>query len=90
VRAAVSGISLDHGIFEAGYCGAMSDYPSSPPPVDADRDTAYEEVPDPEAAVDDPELHPPREDADREVTGYDEFQEENATTSLDQPSEDLE
>lgn len=69
----------------------MSDF-ETPAPDDADRavdDT--EDAVDPEAPTDSPAVHPPREDADRVVPGMedpeDAFQEENAGTSLDQPSD---
>jgi hypothetical protein len=70
----------------------MADH-DNPPPVDADR--AVSEVDDdldPEAPTDSAVLHPPREDADRPVPGLEEdpedlLQQENAGTSLDQPSD---
>ena len=71
----------------------MSDY-ETPPPEDADRTiTDAEEDIDPEAPSDSPLVNPPTEDADRPVPELedldvpeDELQEENAGTSLDQPS----
>jgi hypothetical protein len=72
----------------------MSDL-EKPPPDDADRTVDFEEDLDPEAPTDSTIAHPPRDDADRPVPGLDEdddfaadaFQEENAGTSLDQPSD---
>jgi hypothetical protein len=71
----------------------MSDV-DQPPPDDADRSVDLEDDLDPEAPTDSTLTHPPREDADRPVPGtdgydedpLDEFQQENAGTSLDQPS----
>ena len=64
---------------------------STPPPDDADRHLDGEDDLDPEAPTDSTLVHPPREDADRPVPGLDDpedaFQEENAGTSLDQPSD---
>ena len=76
-----------------GYTRLMSDY-ETPPPADADRTiTDAEERIDPEAPTDSPLVNPPTEDADRPVPELedvdvreDELQEENAGTSLDQPS----
>ena len=75
----------------AGTRAIMSDY-ETPPPTDADRTiTDSEDTVDPEAPTDSPVVHPPREDADRPVPLADEpddlLQEENAGTSLDQPSD---
>jgi hypothetical protein len=68
----------------------MSDV-EKPPPGDADREVAFEEDLDPEAPTDSTLAHPPRDDADRPVPELDDledaFQEENAGTSLDQPSD---
>jgi hypothetical protein len=68
----------------------MSDY-ETPPPEDADRTVTDEDVLDPEAPTDSTVVHPPREDADRPVPPFDDLeddlQEENAGTSLDQPSD---
>jgi hypothetical protein len=68
----------------------MSDY-ETPPPADADRTiTDSEEILDPEAPTDSPLVDQPREDADRPVPTADSdesLQEENAATSLDQPSD---
>jgi len=69
----------------------MSDY-VAPPPEDADRTiTDFEDDLDPEAPTDSSAVHPALEDADRPVEPFDEpdelLQEENAGTSLDQPSE---
>jgi hypothetical protein len=74
-----------------GYTRTMSDY-ETPPPEDADRTiTDADDVLDPEAPTDSLIAHPPREDADREVPTAEEpddlLQEENAGTSLDQPSD---
>lgn len=77
-----------------GYTPSMSDY-ETPPPEDADRTiTDAEETLDPEAPTDSPLVNPPQQDADRPVPELedlevrdDELQEENAATSLDQPSE---
>jgi hypothetical protein len=61
-----------------------------PPPADADRViTDYLEVPDPEAPTDDLVPDELRDDADREVTEFDDLLEENGATSPGQPSEDL-
>lgn len=77
----------------AGYPAPMSEF-EPPPPADADREVSDNlDVPDPEAPSDSLTMHPPREDADREVpTGGDPLddplvQQENAGTSLDQPSD---
>jgi hypothetical protein len=70
----------------------MGDY-ETPPPEDADRTVSeVEDSLDPEAPTDSTVLHPPREDADRPVPGLEEdpddlLQEENAGSSLDQPSD---
>ena len=70
----------------------MSD-DETPPVEDADRTiTDSEDDVDPEAPTDSTSVHPPRDDADRPVPGLEEdpddlFQEENAGTSLDQPSD---
>jgi len=69
----------------------MSDS-ETPPPEDADRLVAdAEDDLDPEAPTDSSAVHPPLEDADRPVEPLDEpdelLQEENAGTSLDQPSD---
>lgn len=72
----------------------MSDY-ETPPPADADRTiTDSQETVDPEAPADSPLVNPPQEDADRPVPELedlevreDDLQEENAGTSLDQPSD---
>jgi hypothetical protein len=77
----------------------MSDY-ETPPPADADRTiTDSDDTLDPEAPTDSLLVHPPREDADRPVPPMDAdepqaqesqeeaLQEENAATSLDQPSD---
>ena len=70
----------------------MSDFESAPTP-DADRTV----TPDPEddldleAPTDSTAVNPPREDADRPVPELDDLpddlQQENAATSLDQPSD---
>jgi hypothetical protein len=70
----------------------MSDFETPPPREDADRPVSdSEEVVDPEAPTDSLVVNPPRDDADRPATGpedlEDAFQEENAGTSLDQPSD---
>ena len=75
---------------DLGYTGRMSDYET--PPADADRTiTDAEEVLDPEAPTDSPLVHPPRDDGDRPVPELedvdDDFQAENAGSSLDQPSD---
>ena len=61
------------------------------PPEDADRTVIdVEDDLDPEAPTDSTVLHPPREDADRPVPGLDDpddLQQENAGSSLDQPSD---
>jgi hypothetical protein len=76
----------------AGYPAFMSDV-EKPPPDDADRDVDFEEDLDPEAPTDSTIAHPPRDDADRPVPVIDDpedaFQEENAGTSLDQPSDQI-
>jgi hypothetical protein len=72
----------------------MSGY-ETPPPADADRTiTDSQETVDPEAPSDSPLVNPPQEDADRPVPEFedlevreDDLQEENAGTSLDQPSD---
>ena len=75
-----------------GYTRHMSDPMSGadmPPPADADRtvDDADEAL-DPEAPTDSPVAHPPLEDADRPADDPEDLlQEENAGTSLDQPSD---
>ena len=73
-----------------GYPAHMSDL-EKPPPDDSDRDIDFEDDLDPEAPTDSPLVHPPRDDADRPVPVLedpeDAFQEENAGTSLDQPSD---
>jgi len=84
------------GWIPPGYTRPMSDY-ETPPPADEDRTiTDSEEILDPEAPTDSPLVHPPREDADRPVPPMDAdepeaqedaLQEENAGTSLDQPSD---
>lgn len=70
----------------------MSDV-EKPPPDDADRDLDLEDDLDPEAPTDSTVVHPPREDADRPVPPFEDpedlLQEENAGTSLDQPSDEL-
>lgn len=70
----------------------MSDYETPPP--DADRTiTDFEDALDPEAPSDSELVNPPRDDADRTVgpeadtDELDALQEENAGTSLDQPSD---
>jgi hypothetical protein len=73
-----------------GYPGRMSDV-EKPPPDDADRSIDVDDDLDPEAPTDSTLVNPPRDDADRPVPGLedpeDAFQEENAGTSLDQPSD---
>lgn len=70
----------------------MSD-PATPPLPDAERSiTDFEDDVDPEAPTDSTAVNPPRDDADRPVPSLDEdpddlLQEENAGTSLDQPSD---
>ena len=71
----------------------MSDV-EQPPPADADRDVDVdvEDDIDPEAPTDSPLTHPARTDADRPVPSldddaFDDLQEENAGSSLDQPSD---
>lgn len=69
----------------------MSDF-ETPPPPDSDREvTDNLDAPDPEAPSDSPVVHPPQQDADRPVTIPEDtdgdLQEENAATSLDQPSD---
>jgi hypothetical protein len=67
----------------------MSDYET--PPTDADRTvTDFEDDVDPEAPTDSPLVNPPQQDADRpvpELDDVDDLQQENAATSLDQPSD---
>jgi hypothetical protein len=70
----------------------MSDYETPTP--DADRTiTDFEDDLDPEAPSDSTLVNPPKEDADRPVPPMDdtdeiaELQDENAATSLDQPSD---
>lgn len=70
----------------------MSDYETPPP--DADRTiTDFEDILDPEAPSDSELVNPPRDDADRTVAPeadsdeLDALQQENAGTSLDQPSD---
>lgn len=79
---------MDRG--RRGYPAAMSDV-EKPPPGDADREVELEDDLDPEAPTDSALAHPPRDDADRPVPEIDDledaFQEENAGTSLDQPSD---
>ena len=74
-----------------GYTRHMSDS-EIPPPEDADRLLSDDEDDlDPEAPTDSAAVHPPRDDADRPVEPADDLdellQEENAGTSLDQPSD---
>jgi hypothetical protein len=70
----------------------MSDDETTPM-ADADRPiTDAEDDIDPEAPADSTAVHPPRDDADRPVPGLEEdpedlVQEENAGSSLDQPSD---
>jgi len=68
----------------------MSDYETTPP-VDADRTiTDFEDDLDPEAPTDSTLVNPPLEDADRPVPqddDPDDLLQENAGTSLDQPSD---
>jgi hypothetical protein len=70
----------------------MSDDATTPLP-DADRPISdVEDDVDPEAPTDSTAVNPPREDADRPVPGLEDdpddlLQEENAGTSLDQPSD---
>jgi hypothetical protein len=65
----------------------MSDV-EKPPPDDADRDVDLEDDLDPEAPTDSALTHPPHDDADRPVPDLDDdFQQENAGSSLDQPSD---
>ena len=72
----------------------MSDY-ETPPPEDADRTvTDSEDTLDPEAPTDSPLVNPPQQDADRPVPELEDLEEreeglqqENAATSLDQPSD---
>jgi hypothetical protein len=70
----------------------MADH-DTPPPVDADRSVSEaEDDLDPEAPTDSAVLHPPREDADRPVPALEDdpedlLQQENAGSSLDQPSD---
>lgn len=67
----------------------MSDF-ETPPPPDPDREvTDNLDALDPEAPSDSPVVHPPEQDADRPVPPLEDaedLQEENAATSLDQPS----
>lgn len=68
----------------------MSDYETPPP--DADRTiTDAEDDLDPEAPTDSTLVNPPRDDGDRPVPELedvdDDFQAENAGSSLDQPSD---
>ena len=77
----------------AGYPAFMSDV-EKPPPDDADRDVDVEDDLDPEAPTDSTIAHPPRDDADRPVPAADDdeldaFQQENAGSSLDQPSDSI-
>jgi hypothetical protein len=82
-----------------GYPNCMSDV-ERPLTEDADRDVDFEEDLDPEAPTDSTLVNPPRDDADRPVPVSDEpddvlagsdatepYQEENAGSSLDQPSD---
>jgi hypothetical protein len=76
---------------ECGYPPGMSEFETTPA-EDADRPvTDAEDDLDPEAPSDSTAVNPPRADADRDVTGPedpdDALQEENAGTSLDQPSD---
>lgn len=69
----------------------MSDF-ETPPPPDPDREvTDNLDALDPEAPSDSPVVHPPQQDADRPVgrleDAEDDLQQENAATSLDQPSD---
>jgi hypothetical protein len=70
----------------------MSD-PARPPLPDADRSVSdVEDDVDPEAPADSTAVHPPRDDGDRPVPSLEQdpddlLQEENAATSLDQPSD---
>jgi hypothetical protein len=69
----------------------MSDDETTPLP-DPDRPITGEDDVDPEAPSDSPVVNPPRDDADRPVPELDDdpedlLQEENAGTSLDQPSD---
>ena len=74
---------------DRGYTSPMSDYETPPP--DADRTiTDVEDDLDPEAPSDSELVNPPKDDADRTVPSADEpdeYQAENAATSLDQPSD---
>jgi hypothetical protein len=76
-----------------GYTRDMSD-DETPPPVDAERTVTNDENDlDPEAPTDSTRLHPPRVDADRPVPALEDdaedlLQEENAGSSLDQPSDE--
>ena len=74
----------------------MSDDETTPaedgPVEDGDRTiTDADDDLDPEAPTDSTQVHPPRTDADRPVPevddAEDELQQENAATSLDQPSD---
>jgi hypothetical protein len=68
----------------------MSDYETQPA-QDADRPVTDVDDLDPEAPTDSTLVNPPRDDADRPVPELEEpddaFQAENASTSLDQPSD---
>jgi hypothetical protein len=69
----------------------MSDYEATPAP-DADRTlTDADDELDPEAPTDSTVVNPPQQDADRPVPEDQEpddlLREENAATSLDQPSD---
>jgi hypothetical protein len=69
----------------------MSDYEATPAP-DADRTVAdADDELDPEAPTDSTVVNPPQQDADRPVPEDEEpddlLREENAATSLDQPSD---
>ncbi|HET6166290.1 MAG TPA: hypothetical protein VFE07_05635 [Marmoricola sp.] len=66
----------------------------TPPLEDADRTiTDFEDDVDPEAPTDSTLVNPPRDDADRPVPELEDpddlFQEENAGSSLDQPSDQI-
>jgi hypothetical protein len=74
-----------------GYTDPMSDYETTPTP-DADRTvTDVDDELDPESPSDSTVVNPPQQDADRPVPEDEEpddlLQEENAATSLDQPSD---
>lgn len=66
---------------------------ATPPLPDADRSiTDVEDDVDPEAPTDSTVVNPPRDDGDRPVPSLEQdpddlLQEENAATSLDQPSD---